>query len=44
MPIVDVTHRNISEETYVNEEAIIEADSTTDMDVFLDTICASADC
>lgn len=29
---------------YVNEEAIIEADSTTDMDVFLDTICASADC
>lgn len=44
MPIVDVTHQHISEETYVNEEAIIEADSTTDMDVFLDTICASADC
>lgn len=36
MPIVDVTP--------CKEEAIIEADSTTDMDFYLDTFCASADC
>lgn len=50
MPVVDVTPKVFTEssieeeEIYVNEEAIIETDNTTDMDVFLDTICASADC
>lgn len=45
MPIVDITPSQISiDEEYINEEAIIETDNTTDMDIFLDTICASADC
>ena len=43
MPVIDVTQLEYPGE-YVNEEAVIEADNTTDMDIFLDTICASADC